>query len=103
MKKLLSIILLSLFTLQISYARTIEINVHGMTCPFCVDSLERKFNKMEDVSKVDVSLKLKKIRLETSENKPKIEALKQAVLDAGFTPIKVNIISKDENKGKKAK
>jgi copper chaperone CopZ len=93
MKQLLLVTLLSLFmSLQITYARTIEIEVHGMTCPFCVDSLERKFNKMKSVSKVDVSLKLKKVRLETDENLPSLETIKQSVLDAGFTPTKITVL-----------
>jgi copper chaperone CopZ len=66
------IIILSLFLsfafVQSLFARTIEVKVHGMTCSFCVDSLERKFKKMASVSKVQVSLKMKKIRLETEKN-----------------------------------
>lgn len=61
MKKIVNTILLSsIFLMQTGFARTVEIDVFGMTCAFCVDSLERKFNKMESVSKVEVSLKLKK-------------------------------------------
>ncbi len=74
------------------FARTVEVDVFGMTCPFCVDSLQRKFNKMDHISKVDVSLKLKKVRLETEANAPDLEAIKKAVLDAGFTPTKVTVL-----------
>ncbi len=86
------VILLTLALSAIANARTVEIDVHGMTCAFCVDSLNKKFNKLETVSKVDVSLKNNKIRLETQENGPTIETIKQTVLDAGFTPIAVKII-----------
>ena len=85
-------VLTFLFTVllfQMAVARTVEVDVYGMTCAFCVDSLERKFGKMESVSKVEVSLKLKKIRLETAETLPTIETIKQTILDAGFTPVKV--------------
>jgi len=78
-------------------ARTVEIKVHGMTCAFCVDGLKRKFKQMPAVSKVQVSLKLKKIRLETQAQKPTLKGLKQAVLDAGFTPTKITILP-DEKK-----
>ncbi|RKZ79574.1 MAG: hypothetical protein DRQ35_03980 [Gammaproteobacteria bacterium] len=89
---LLTILPLILFISSASNARTIEVEVYGMTCAFCVDNLTRQFNKMESVSKVDVSLKLKKIRLETDEELPTIETINQAIIDAGFTPIKVTIL-----------
>ena len=89
---LLPVLFSSLWTIQIAHARTVEIDVHGMTCAFCVDSLERKFGKMESVSKVEVSLKQKKVRLETDENLPSIETIKQTVLDAGFTPTKIAVL-----------
>ena len=95
MKRLLILGLLALLPMQLVFARTVEIDVHGMTCPFCVDSLERKFKKMVSVNKVEVSLKLKKVRLETDANAPTIAAIKQAVLDTGFTPTKVTVL--DEN------
>lgn len=72
-------------------ARTIEIEVHGMTCAFCVNSLERKFSEMAFVEKVQVSLKAKIVRLETDENLPTIKSIKKAVLDAGFTPTRITV------------
>jgi len=83
----------SIALVQTAIARTVEVDVHGMTCAFCVDSLERKFGKMESVSDVQVSLKKKKLRLETDENNPSIETIKQTILDAGFTPVKINEVS----------
>jgi len=45
MKKILLVgIFLSLFLQSLS-ARIIEVEVHGMTCSFCVNSLEKKFQK----------------------------------------------------------
>ena len=95
MKKLvLTSLLFTLLLLESTFARTVEVQVHGMTCSFCVYSLERKFKKMDSVLKVGVSLELKKIRLETQENSPSLDEIKKAVLDTGFTPIKVEVISK---------
>ena len=82
--------------LQSVQARTIEIEVYGMTCAFCVDSLERKFGDMQSISNVEVSLKQKKIRLQTEENLPSIESIKKAVLDAGFTPVKITILADEK-------
>lgn len=90
MKRLLWFTLLtSVFVASIANARTVEIDVHGMTCAFCVDSLERKFGEMKAVSEVKVSLTHKKVRLETEDAMPSIETIKRTILDAGFTPIKV--------------
>jgi len=90
--KILPVLLLLLFASQNLLARTVEVDVHGMTCPFCVDSLERKFGKMESVSKVQVSLKNKKVRLETEANTPSLEAIKKTILDSGFTPVKITVL-----------
>ena len=97
MKKILLMLVATALLIQTSYARTIEVDVHGMTCAFCVDSLERKFSKMESVSKVEVSLKLKKVRLETDEDLPKVDVIKQAILDAGFTPVKVTVVTSEKS------
>ncbi len=95
MKKLLIVsLLIGVFLMPSTFARTVEIDVQGMTCAFCADSLDRKFKKMDGISKVDVSLKLKKIRIVTAQKLPSIDAMRQAVLDTGFMPTKVTIISK---------
>ena len=72
-------------------ARTVEVEVHGMTCAFCVDSLERKFKKMDSVENVQVSLKSKIVRLETDENLPTMDLIKQTIREAGFTPTRVTV------------
>lgn len=89
MRHLLITVLITIGLMQPILARTLEIEVFGMTCAFCVDSLQRTFNKNEDVEKVDVSLEQKKVRLETKGELPSIETIRQMILDAGFTPIKV--------------
>ena len=99
MKKLLLLPLLAtLFIAFSANAKTIEVEIHGMTCALCVDTLNRKFNKMDGVSKVDVSMKMKKVRLETDSRLPTIEMIEQAILDSGFTPTKVTVISNEEAK-----
>ncbi|ALO34027.1 hypothetical protein CMT41_04270 [Colwellia sp. MT41] len=98
MKILLLLTALAL-TLSFSFAikaKTIEVEIHGMTCALCVDSLNRTFNKMAGVAKVQVSMKMKKVQLETEAKSPSIAMIKQAILDAGFTPIKVTVISDEE-------
>jgi copper chaperone CopZ len=89
MRHLLITVLFAIGSMQPALARTLEIEVYGMTCAFCVDSLQRTFNKNEDVKKVDVSLEQKKVRLETKGDLPSVETIRQMILDAGFTPVKV--------------
>lgn len=89
-------LLFTLFMIPIVHSRTIEVEVYGMTCAFCIDSVERKFNAMESISKVDVSMKQKKIRLETDETAPSFNIIKRTVLDAGFTPINIRIITNEK-------
>lgn len=98
MKRRLTITLLAMLAMlaQAAFAKTLEVEVHGMTCAFCVDSLERKLTGMSSVANVKVSLKTNKVRLETEGDTPSVETIKQAILDAGFTPVKVTILS-DEN------
>jgi copper chaperone CopZ len=83
---------------QLAFARTVEVEVHGMTCELCVDTLERSLGKMATVSNVQVSLELKKIRLETDKNQPSIESIEQTVLDAGFTPVKITVLTSTINR-----
>lgn len=91
----LSVLLVTAMAVQSVHARVVDIDVHGMTCAFCVDSLERAFDKMDSVSKVEVSLKHKKIHLETDNTQPSIAVIKQTVLDAGFTPTKISVQSNE--------
>ena len=97
MKKSFILSLIIFFSIaQSVLAKSVEIEVHGMTCAFCVDSLERKFKQMESVSKVQVSLKAKKVRFEINEESPNIEKIRQTVLDAGFTPIKISLLEDEK-------
>ena len=94
MKKLLvSLFLSSAFLLPTSssYARTVNIDVHGMTCDFSASSLERRFKSMKSVSAVSVSLKDKTVHLETEPTSPDLATIKQTIINAGFTPIKVEV------------
>lgn len=73
----------------VSYADTIEVDVNGLTCAFCVDSLQRQLKKMPNVEQVDVSLKFKKIRIVSRADNINIEQIKEIVINSGFTPVKI--------------
>lgn len=100
MKRQLTLTLLAALAMmaQTAFAKTIEVEVHGMTCAFCVDSLERKLTAIPSVDKVQVSLKYNKVRLEIDGDTPSDETIKRAILDAGFTPVKVTVISDGKSK-----
>jgi copper chaperone CopZ len=93
---LVSIFLGGYLQAQVVLARSVEIDVYGMTCAFCVDSLERTFGKVEAITGIDISLEKKKVRLETVGDQPSVETIKQMILEAGFTPVKVNVLPVEE-------
>ena len=73
-------------------ADTIEVDVHGLTCAFCVDSLQRQLKKLPDIEHVDVSLKTKKIRIVSSAEHMDIAQIRKTVIDSGFTPVNIRTI-----------
>ena len=83
----------SLALLPASYADTIEVEVNGLTCAFCIDSLQRQLKKMPDVERVDVSLKFKKVRIVSRADNINIEQVKEIVINSGFTPVRVRKIN----------
>ncbi len=76
-------------------ADTIEVDVHGLTCAFCVDSLQRQLNKLPDIEQVDVSLKSKKIRIVSSAEHMDLARIRKIVIDSGFTPVNIRTIEDD--------
>jgi len=87
-RTLLLLFLLSIFSVNASAGQqqTIEVEVTGMTCPFCVYGTEKKLKKLDGVESVEVSLKKKKARIVFQEGQvADIKAIKKAISDAGFT------------------
>ena len=87
----LLILLMSIAVPITVFSATLEVDINGMTCAFCVDSLQRKLGKLPEITQVDVSLKNKKVRIDTGDEKADIDAIKQAIIDSGFTPVKVHV------------
>ncbi len=78
-----------------THADTIEVDVHGFTCAFCVDSLQRQLKKLPDIEQVDVSLKFKKVRIVSSAEHMDIARIRKIVIDSGFTPVNIRTIEDD--------
>ncbi len=72
----------------------LEIDINGMTCPFCVYSLEKELGKLSEVKQVLISLKSNKARLTLKEG-AHIDSvtLQEVVLGAGYTPGEVRDVS----------
>ncbi len=72
----------------------LEIDINGMTCPFCVYSLEKELGKLSEVKQVLISLKSNKARL-TLKDGAHIDSdtLQEVVLHAGYTPGEVRDVS----------
>jgi len=54
--KYVIIILLTFFLSLSSYSKTIVIDVQGLVCDFCAQSIDKVFSKQAGVEKVDVNL-----------------------------------------------
>lgn len=92
MKKQYVIILLLALHANLFAGTTVEVDIHGMTCAFCVDAVRRNLIKLPDVNQVEVSLKNNRIRIHSDADKLDIERVKQTILDSGFTPIEVRTL-----------
>ena len=65
----------------------LEIEVSGMVCAFCVEGLQSSLLKLPSVEGVEVSLKHSLARIELiPAHEADVEAIKQAIVDAGYTP-----------------
>ena len=89
------VVLLSLSASVFGADETVlEIDINGMTCPFCVYSLEKELGKLSEVEEVLISLKSNKARLTLKEGAHiDSDTLQAVVLRAGYTPGEVRDVS----------
>ena len=90
---LFSFLILSIST---SRAETVEVDIHGMTCSFCVAGLKDELSQLPDVSRVDVSLKYKRVRIVSTGESLDMERVQTAIVDAGYTPMEVRHLGDEE-------
>ena len=88
--------LLALSLGAVAVAETIEVEVQGLTCAFCVDSLQRQLKKLPDIERVDVSLKSRKVRIVSQGERIDTDQISKIVIDSGFTPVNIKVV---ENEG----
>lgn len=97
MKKILIFIfgLLLLPAFALAAQKVVEVEVQGMTCPYCVYGVKKQLEKLPGVEKAQASLELKKARITLAPDAVLDEnAVRKAITDAGFTPGKFNIQEK---------
>lgn len=67
--------------------QVLEVEVKGMTCPFCAYGIEKNLSKLPGVKQAQVSLEAKKVRVVMQSGHAPDEArVRKVILDSGFTP-----------------
>ena len=91
-------VVFSLLILPFTLARadTVEVDIHGMTCGFCVEGLQKELSQLPDVARVDVSLKNKKVRISSAGDSLDMERVRSAIIDAGYTPVEIRHLGDEE-------
>jgi periplasmic mercuric ion binding protein len=64
--------------------KTVTLNVPGMTCPACPITIKKALNKVQGVSKVEISLEKKQAAVTFDDTKTDSKALVKATTDAGY-------------------
>ena len=88
--------LLLALPLSAGAAQTLEIAIQGMTCPFCVHSVERTLDRLPGVADAQVSLEQKKARLLLEPGAAVDEAaVREAIVSSGFTPGEARVVDEE--------
>jgi len=74
--------------------QSVEMQVDGMTCPFCVYGIEKKLKALGEVTYARSNLKTGIVDIKIKEDEAlDIERLNKAIHESGFTPGKIKIIA----------
>ena len=88
------IVVLTLVFNQSAFAEVnrIDMQVDGMTCPFCVYGIEKKLKALQEVIDAEANLKTGIINIKLGEDGSlDIERLNEAVRESGFSPGRIKI------------
>jgi len=77
-------------------ADTVEVDILGMSCSFCVEGLKDELSQLPDVAQVEVSLKQKVVRIVSKGQSLDMDRVRSAIIDAGFTPSEVRHLGDDK-------
>ena len=89
--RLMSIFGLNLMLSSFVMAAAIDVDVKGMTCGMCVESITKELNATKKVNNIQVSLETKKASFEEMKGqKISDEEIKLAIKKAGYEAEKIN-------------
>lgn len=64
--------------------QTTILNINGMTCMGCANSIKNVVEKVSGVSGADVSLENKQVKIQYDPEKTNINQFKEAIVGTGF-------------------
>ena len=64
--------------------QTTILNINGMTCMGCVNSIKNVIEKVSGVRGADVSLENRQVKIKYDPEKTNIKQFKEAIVGAGF-------------------
>lgn len=97
----MGLLVVGLATPALSDHQEITVHVKGMVCAFCSQGLTKKFNKEKYVSKVDVNLdkKIVKVNLKHDAGEMSDEYINELITQSGFNVDKIErTVAKDTEK-----
>jgi len=89
--KWIVLVLISVFWLSMpawpADQEVVDVRVIGLACPFCAYSVEKSLGKLSGVDNVTVDLAANQVRVVMqAEHTADLQQIKQAIVNAGFTP-----------------
>ncbi len=73
--------------IQDKQAQQVQVQVDGLSCPFCAYGLEKKLKNIDGVNEIKIDIDQGLATLNVSEDKTvSEEEIRKAVKQAGFTP-----------------
>ena len=83
--------LIFLINISSAFAKEINVDVNGLVCEFCAVTIEKNFNKIDEVKEVKVDLDQKKVFLTFKDGKDlSDEIIKDTIVNNGYNVVKVN-------------
>lgn len=69
----------------------VHVSINGLSCPFCAYSVDKSVSKLAGVDSVNVNLAENSVDIVMlAEHTADLEAIKQAIVNAGFTPVEAS-------------
>jgi copper chaperone len=87
--KIASFLILALISLS-SFAAKVEVDVNGMSCGMCIDSITKELKATDKAENISVSLETKKARFDEIKGKKLSDSeIRSAIKKAGYEAAKI--------------